>query len=303
MNGALAGLLALGAALAAARADDFVFRDPEGPCPTADAGHVVFDSRDLDVDVAFEVGGHALCVERSERVPETDEHVSRTTTFASEPALAAVVGRQPDELFVLGSDERGGLVVERWTLVPPPGARTAQRATAATPVGVPVAAPPPKPVHSLVGGRWIPPAEREPLAVERELLYAGGETFGVHYATVDPEGRFLLFLGERDGALYRLDLVGPGRSRPPAVVFDETSLQDIRYMGCVEPRQERRLGRVYVMTTSGRGGSSEPTVDTVFVLVDGDDDGLFDDVRRYTWGSFATARHSSLRWTDTFRGD
>lgn len=256
--------------------------------------HVVFLSSDFEQYVDYDFGGKVLRVDEDERNPGTGAWTSSSEQYSTSFQINFVAARTPDELYVFGTRRNGDDIVERWLLESADGSWIATRPLAGSPIGVPLPNPGVLSV-SLRGGDWVEPGERFPLAEVREEIYVGTDFGGVLYATVDPEGRFLLVITPQSDKLFQLPIPQAGESVVPALVYDDIILPDLAYMGCIEPREEQSSGRMYVMTTANN--ELEPTIDRRLILFDPDNDGVFDSLLPVTHDQF---KGLGLVWTDTF---
>lgn len=266
--------------------------------PTEDADrYVQFLSQSLEQYARYTRGEKRLSIERSERSPATGAWHATRTVYTTDYRLEFVAARTTEEVYVFGLDRDGRDVVERWRLTPPNGAWTITRGAALTPIGIDHLEAAPS-VLSARGGAWTSPLQRPGGSEARERIYTGSAFGGVMYAAVDPDGRFLLVLDGDAGSLSRLELPdAPGQADDPTVVYEASSLPELGYMGCLAPRQEATMGRVYVMTTAG--SDTPVTVDARLILVDVGNDGVFDG---YLQVSQEEYRDAGYQWTETFLG-
>lgn len=208
----------------------------------------------------------ALFVENTEVDPSSGQSYAYTLEFQASFVVTDVRYRCANDFLVIGREPRGAIVLERWLVVVPDGGWDAARAVADTGLGVPVPWLQP-PQASIVGGTFIPPAERDVRPTTRRTrLHRVPVGESIYAATFDPDARFALFT---DGTgVYRVSLDGatdpelvPGTDALPIGAFP---LSDVSYS------HHRTLGRFVRLRAT--------PVDYRGLLVDADNDGVFEDL-------------------------
>lgn len=240
------------------------------PLPAADdpiepPSLATFVSDELLQSVEVGPGGRRIVVRDVERHGGVEYEATRTLDLPF--ALRLLDSRWAHELYLLGVDDEGREVLERWVLRPPAGAIVVLRPAPAGPIGTP--APLDVEVRTAVrGGRFLPPDQREAAApVERTVLARGIGGGQSRDLLVEPEGRFVLLLAG-DGTLLRIPCPAageePGEPRPIASPSDHPLLREARDLHLyLDPGLGRILG-----VESPQGGLLE--------FVDGEADGIFD---------------------------
>jgi len=302
---ALGAIAALGAWVYGTDHSSEVDRDPgiavapsdsDGGALVEEDEYPLFVSTELSQGVWYQPSGTVVTVNTTEYDPANGAFVDSSVQYATSYKVNFVTARIPNELYVFGTKRNGDDVIEKWDLEEIPGAWVASRPPSALPIGTP---DPSFPVFSLTlsGGSFIDPGSRIASPVgAREEIYLGSALGGVLYAAVDPDGRFLLVL---DAAAQRLVQVPIDGSSAPSVLFDSTSIPEIVEMGCIAPRHEASLGRMYIMTTSRRDDSLGPesAYDARIVFFDYDNDGNLDDFTVQTYAQFVASDYS---WSETY---
>ncbi len=181
----------------------------------------------------------------SVRDPETDEwvEVERASATASYRAWKFASGHL-DLLGLAGFAPNGDIVIDRWELV----------GTGAQPE--------PETAH-------LPARLREVKKLVQTTLYRGPLGEGLYELGFDLRARYLLALVAReDGVtLYRFDNVAPS---VPQIVLDSEELPELGRMRTLERLRHEKLGYVWRL-------QDDPFhYTTRILLVDGDDDGVFD---------------------------
>ncbi len=228
-------------------------------------------SRDYYASVEFGVGAavnhQGLCFSTEERHPVTGEwfpeHAFLSTAFV--PYKRA--GISGDAFFVVGkTGTDGDDVVELWTIQPAKGAYVAKRQLSFTsPIGTPLVTPPL--TIQIVGGTYLPPSERPSPLITRSAVYQGRDLGGFRAVAADPDGRFLLALGEENPGLYRIATLG-GQVE---LLLDSQTMPYLADASHINVLQDATLGRVYVIRAFGISN------DVMAVLIfDTDNDGIMD---------------------------
>ncbi|MEZ5979709.1 MAG: hypothetical protein R3F34_16030 [Planctomycetota bacterium] len=220
-------------------------------------------------DDAFHAVDHPrdLFVVTSER---TDEGWASTPILVrADFEVELVRTRGPNEFYVVGTDERGDAVVERWILEWPLGAPSVGvRLEDAASVGTPLADELWIATGTVGDVPYRPPGERSPPRVHRRVLLRTDDFGDVVDLTVDLHGRWVALLGSVDASVVQVVA-----SDPPVVHVLADAGHDPFLATCdtvlafADPDQGRGL---YV----GRGG--EFTDELALFLWDADNDGVFD---------------------------
>ena len=225
-----------------------------------------FEQRIRHADEILWEETQSLFIENTEVDPSSGQSYAYTLEFQASFVVTDVRYRCANDFLVIGRESRGAIVLERWLVVVPDGGWDAARAVADTGLGVPVPWLQP-PQASIVGGTFIPPAERDVRPTTRRTrLHRVPVGESIYAATFDPDARFALFT---DGTgVYRVSLDGatdpelvPGTDALPIGAFP---LSDVSYS------HHRTLGRFVRLRAT--------PVDYEGLLVDADNDGVFEDL-------------------------
>ena len=225
-----------------------------------------FEQRIRHADEILWEEPQSLFIENTEVDPSSGQSYAYTLEFQASFVVTDVRYRCANDFRVIGRGSRGAIVLDRWLVVVPDGGWDAARAVADTGLGVPVPWLQP-PQASIVGGTFIPPAERDVRPTTRRTrLHRVPVGESIYAATFDPDARFALFT---DGTgVYRVSLDGatdpelvPGTDALPIGAFP---LSDVSYS------HHRTLGRFVRLRAT--------PVDYEGLLVDADNDGVFEDL-------------------------
>ena len=182
-------------------------------------------------------------------------------------------------------ERNGSTLLERWVLSPPKGGYNATRPVAPTAIGV--AYPGDLPTTTVVqgNGNWIPPDERsvKTAGMKKHTILQRSPNNPIRTFEVDPDGRYVLFTD--NAGIRQLDLSAPAGAVPP-VIFD-WSLLDSRaqLIDRIIVKHSSLQGRVMIATVN-----SQPShVDYRVVLVDANNDGVFEGVQEMTYAQFRLA--------------
>jgi len=193
--------------------------------------------------------------------------------YSSSFDIDYLTARGADEYYLAGVDG-DETVIERWSLLAHTGSRTTQwtvgvgGAVAPSPVGVPTI--PGTPVVVTVGGSITAPSTRtRNPRLSRETLLRSATIAPVRCMLPDPEGRFLLVLGE-DSSLSALDLLGSAGLQPLQTVAQMPELENIYSLDLF---QHASYGRVLLATDFPL---SEVRPFRTVIFFDSDNDGLFE---------------------------
>lgn len=226
--------------------------------------------------------------------------------------IHGIASRGSPDLYLGGVADDGDIVIEHWRLKPQGGEPVLERALngaliRGTPgsgtagsvpaIGSPIASSTPYPY--VEGGTAIPfPDRTSPRRLARNELYRGSVVQDIVAMNVDPEGRFLLFLGD-DDTLYRLTL---DASRALEALYDSDDLWTLSRAEYLIRFQHVTEGRVWVLgflPEVSSDGTGELQLDTL--LIDADNDGLFDSTGIFEYDQLhAMGMISSDAWEDDF---
>ncbi len=214
------------------------------------------------------------------RVKTMDKTVSPVAvqqfTYTTSFTVTALAARAQDDLFVAGTARNGDLVIEHWLIDTQTGAvLTGWSSPGPGAIGQP--SPPPAPTSTIVGGTYVPVAQRtgEPSVERVELLRVAHPSVRTNAMAADPEGRFLLFVTE-DSSLYSLDLTDPDAL--PVLLHDATSLWTLPAVTSMKRFDVTGVGRVWSLGPAvfliDPADGAEKFV--IAYLYDADNDGVFD---------------------------
>lgn len=159
-----------------------------------------------------------------------------TTSFDT----TAIASRGKDELFLAGLSDAGECVIEKWRF---------------------------KKLAFLNGTTTKVPARTE--------IHRGLDLCPIRQLGVDPEQRFLLVLSGSgaQGGLYRMSIAA---NATPSLLYAHSGSTPVGNMEYIERYQHTALGRVWVLTRETELSNGVVVDDTAIVLVDSQNDGLFD---------------------------
>lgn len=212
------------------------------------------------------VGRQGVYFVTREQNPTTlEKHKTRKffSTSFEVTDFAAVSGHV---FFVVGKDGADD-VIEFWTVRPPTGAYLASRPLSTdTPIGDPVVTPPL--VVQVVGGVYLEPVPaRRHHTVSRRAVYTGQDLGGVRAVAGDPDGRFVLALGQGNPGLYRITTVGGSVEQ----LLDAATLPFLARANHIHVVRDETLGRGYII-----GGAGDINGLTAVIAVDVENDGILD---------------------------
>jgi len=206
------------------------------------------------------------------------------------------------ELYVSGTRVEGAGytdVIEKWVFPTPDGSPMITIAGGATPIGV--ARAPLAGSVSIAGGAYVAPEKRistlQPVP-ERTLLYEARN--GGHFNSVvaDPEGRFLFLHNYTSGDVLSLDLSATDRALQTA--FAASANPVLSAARTMQMHDVPGVGRICRLTAEDRyGGYPRGTTQTT-VLVDAQNDGIFEAFTIHTSIDIArglTPYGASIDWT------
>ena len=255
----------------------------------------MYESTDLVVEVQWPIDGRVVTVLRNELDPATGTFVeSSINVSTSFDVLECKGGLGADEFVVLGVPPRGGTVVERWSFAPQTGGYTAWRDGVSTPIGTPIMETLPPLAIIAGGGPFVPPGQRgaatDPV---REELYRGPSLGDLLVLANDPDERFSLVFSRSDDRIWQIPWNNSGNAN---LIEDlsTTSPGIFSTMDFVHPVQHLVLGRCY------RGVVADPNAHPFLelIMIDGDDDGVFDSFQSMTNQDLTTQFVGD--WTDDF---
>lgn len=221
-----------------------------------------------------EYGLDILTTEGHEGTVYRSQH-SLTTSFA----ISLVAERHPDEIFVAGVDPATQeVVIERWRGTAPVGAMQGAMFEAQTGIGVPCDLH--WPSVTIVGGTFLPPADRGPrLPPARAVVYRGTDFTGVSGMVADPEGRFLLVQDEATGDIKRVTAGGT-----PQTIVSAATIPQAPSASLVSPYQDAFDDRVYAFLLHIDG-----VPPSYLVLHDASNDGEFENIGVMSFEAFRQA--------------
>lgn len=193
-------------------------------------------------------------------------------------AITRVRARIAGDLFVLG-EHSGVTILERWKMSPPKGAYEAARPVAATAIGVPYPMDVPTVVTVVGGGSWTLPNMRSKtgMGLKRSLLLQRTPANPIRVMEIDPDGRFVLFT---DNAGFRQLDLSANAGTVPAIAIDWSTLsQAAQQISSLVVKQSSTQGRAFIGRVTGQPFS----VDYALVLLDSDNDGVFESVQELTY--------------------
>jgi len=230
----------------------------------------------------------------------------KTTSWRTSFAVEQVVARDSESIVLGGHPSTHGVldltkyVIEHWTLDYPNGSPHLRRAISASPLGIPVAYSPPSLGVDVMP--FAPCSTLGPPLESRSVVYSDPLLAATNVIAVDPDGRFIL-CGTSTGNLYQLPLNG---SSGPNLIFTSTQVASLGGATMMHPRHHQTYGRIYIMP---RGplppGTPDPAGDSGdyarSVLIDGDNDGVFDSVVEIPDMAWFTSDYGDYTlWVDGF---
>lgn len=228
---------------------------------------MVFAHDDLERTADWHEGTKSIEIITHERAPGTEVVHLWKRTYTSSFEIRSVETRGADELVLLGRAPDDDDVIELWRLHARRGGWSGSRPASDRPIGTP--SPRMKTRLVVRGGTFLPPAQREgEPELERDELYRGSD-LGVRDLGVDPDGRFVLFLGDARPGLYLLPLHGE-RSAPRLLTTPREL--DLSTADELYAHDHRELGRTWWI----EHGASPVFLDRRSLLFDSDNDGLIE---------------------------
>jgi hypothetical protein len=216
------------------------------------------------------IGTQTVQVRNTELRPDDGTHYwTPWYKFSTPYKTRRLRGRYPDDILVVGEYDGGRVVLERWLIAPVQGAWTIDRPSQPADLGVPVD-PLVPPALVAVGGVWIAPEQRTGQPRERRILVDDSlDGAPVRSLEVDPDGRFVVYVGTSPPGLYRRLLSG-GATQPEELLHGEATIPEVGQIRHLHFKQHAAYGRVLVCEYGAYD------YDRITILVDVDNDGLFD---------------------------
>ncbi|MFN0244550.1 MAG: hypothetical protein ACKVWV_16805, partial [Planctomycetota bacterium] len=214
--------------------------------------------------------------------------------FATPYQVIVVADRGPDEFYVAGRTDANEDILEQWILRTHDGAHFFHVEPASNGIGVP-AAPLPGSSGGIAGGGEYVPARARTISpdVARLEIYRGKAFNSVWDLTADPEQRFVLVLGGSPRNLYRVPIAP---SATPELLYtpaEESFLHLARRMHC---KQHYTEGRVYIV----RGETNMLGTFLHLMLIDADNDGVFDSTQTLTDAEYGGQGYKGQVWLSDF---
>lgn len=277
-------------------------RDTEtGKSSDPSGGNGIVSTADFRQVVMFTVGACDVVLRNEERVipavsiPSADPFDAIDYEYRASYRVFGVCGRQAYELYLIGLSDTGDCVVEQWKHVVLTGAYYFDRSPSLTPVGVPVSGVPAI-ATGIKGGVYVPAALRQrPGRQQRIELLRSASLGAPHAIACDPEGRFLLLVcGNAVRTLYRLDL---SDGALPVPLLNSGSVPHLAYCDSIHAEHHQTYGRVYL---AGCSMCPIEGSESVTLLFDGENDGLFDAPLTLSQGDYAAAGFWGPVWVTNF---
>lgn len=259
-------------------------------------GNIVFDSPQFQVGVDLDDGGTTVRYTMSEEpVVGGTWYTSAAewgTSYSVDRFAAVVAG----DLFLVGHPldanrnpaPSAGVVIEKWKILPQPGTPYARRDPAVEPIGTPAGWGSTR--VGIVGGSYLEPDSRVGLLTLRTVLYRGTGMGDVEAVVADPDGRFLLAVTRSPAELVQIDASGP------LLLRTHTQLPLLTQVDRLGVWQHVSEGRFFVGTV-GDGTIESQKI----VLVDSDNDGVFESISTLTSQQWTAAGYDQLAsWEDDF---
>lgn len=225
--------------------------------------------------------------------------------------IMEIAPRGGDELFVSGHPQRGGFVIERWRIPEVLGSPTARLEPFGTPPGFPITTPdwgvPTQPWSGrvYVPGNIspVPFDQRDPLPPIEKTPFAEDPSTLIRGIGADPEGRFVLVMTD-SGELRQYFSSSTVQSH--VVLEDSFSFPGIEHCSGLFFRvQHAVFGRVWFLNwfnPKNPGGTPiSPSQYQTIVLLDAENDGLFEDISSHLVDGTSIDRHLDRSlWLDWF---
>jgi hypothetical protein len=230
--------------------------------------------------VAWDSLGKGVLVGLQEKDPNTNQWVSAKYVY---PTACNILGVAPrlggQELYVSGIqlDQVGGYtdIIEKWMFPTPEGSYATAIAGGVTAIGKPRGSLAGS--MSIVGGSYVTPGHRvsTPQPVP-DQTYVYSKHMGGHFDCVaaDPEGRFLLLHNYASGDLLTLDLMTADST--PKTLFTAAQIPALHATRSIDLDDVPGVGRICRLSPIDPGGAFFRLSTQVVVLVDRDNDGIFD---------------------------
>ena len=231
-------------------------------------------------------GRDHVILRRGELRPDTGQlHFFPDQYFSTAYKVSYLHGRFTEHVYVVGEYPGGRTVLERWTLFPASGSYTIDRPAQLFDIGVPVN-PDVPPALVVVDDIWVAPEDRTRLPqVRRELIDDSLYASPIQTFEVDPDGRFIRYIGTAPAGVYQLVMAGPP-SAEAVLLFDDTDIPQIGNARGLNSFQHPGYGRVYSIRLGAFDG------DRMVLLTDGDNDGVFDSPIEVTKAVYKQEFHS-----------
>ena len=232
------------------------------------AGDTIFDHEDYRLYVYYEVGDKEFEMVFVERDPATGARYRSSFWYTTSYSLNYIAPQPNGDLFAIGWNAIGKLVIERFDFSMSSGAyqvtlteydsSTIGQALPMTELGL-----------EIVDNAFKIPGknrDRRWLSVNRSLIYIGVDIASVLGGEADPEGRFVLVM-DKGRKVFQ---VAAERGAVPTIVVEASDTPAMgRANGMIGVFRHLTMNRVYMMHTASHGR-------TRVMLIDSNNDGLFE---------------------------
>jgi hypothetical protein len=219
----------------------------------------------LKLGLGVQVNRQGIHFSTRERHPATGEWFSEDTFQSTAFVPYSMASVSGNVFFAIGKSG-GDDVLEMWTVRPATGAYVASRPLSlASPIGTPLVTP--ALTIQILGGAYLPPSQRGVPLVTRRAVYQGSDLGGFRAAVADPDGRFILAIGETNPGLYRINTAGGSVE----LVLDALTLPYLADAMHIRAIRDATLGRVYVIRAFGLFNGI-----MAVLAFDNDNDGVID---------------------------
>lgn len=241
----------------------------------------LFTSGDSDIlSVWAELEYHEMGVDFviRERDPATDQLFEHSIGVSTPFGIEAIAARHSTDVVVAGRYPDGRFTIEAWRARPADGSLITTLPTATTAVGVPALKEWPQLIVKGDNG-FIPPADRSTgMQPQKTVIYLGDDYSGARKGclSVDPHGRFVLFIDDQSSNLVQIDVQsGAGTVIANSATYPLLASPNITLLASAE--EEITSGEYWWFVTPENLSSGNS-----IAFVDADNDGVINRVEEYT---------------------
>lgn len=224
---------------------------------------------------AFAGGGDRVAVDRSERCPEGWRDLESATIVTAYRITDVASRRGGADLFVAGIHADDSDVIEHWSFGTRSGGYFVDPMVAAQPIGTSMGQF--HPTEAIQGPNFVcPPESARMPSPERKAIAQRVDLGHVRVMAADPEGRFLLYQAHDTSSIWQIDLT----QEPTALaqLLTVASTPHLAFTKTMRLLRHQTAGRRYFLTESSRLGQYPNTNHSITMLVDAENDGVFESV-------------------------